>query len=284
MPSGLSSRIIDTIQCRRAFIPDDMPSNPRSPVRRFIEWQMRLSQKIDTMLPELFRVDGATHFRTHILPYYLATGTTVYDIGGGSRPCIDIDTKRHLTINLVGVDIDETELAGSPAGVYDQTIVADICQYEAGAGDADLVVSRSTLEHVKDTDMAFAAFSRILRPGGRLLLFAPSRNAVFARLNLILPERLKRTILFSLFPHKAQGHDGFPAFYNRCTPRHFRNMAERHGFAIETLQPYFMSSYFSFFAPLYLIWRAWIVLFHFFCSEQAAETFSMVCVKKLNSR
>jgi hypothetical protein len=43
-----------------------------------------------------------------------------------------------------------------------------------------------------------------------------------------------------------------------------------------------MSSYFSFFFPLYLVWRFWITIFVFLRKEQAAETFSMVLRKDKN--
>jgi hypothetical protein len=42
---------------------------------------------------------------------------------------------------------------------------------------------------------------------------------------------------------------------------------------------YYRSSYFSFFFPAYLAWRAWLLLFHTLAGEQAAETFTVVLQK-----
>lgn len=248
-------------------------------VRSIIEWQRSLSAKFDMLFPERFRRVGILDFEAAILPGHLVKGITLYDVGGGSRPCLTIEQKRDLGIRLVGVDISADELEKAPAGVYDDLVVADITRYR-GKGDADLIVCRATLEHVRDTDGAFAGLASILKPGGKLLLVVPSRNAVFARINLILPERVKRAILFSIFPHKAQGHDGFPAFYNRCTPRDFRRMADKHGLDVEFLQPYYYSSYFSFFLPFFVLWRLWVLVFAALRGEQAAEVFSMKCSRR----
>ena len=113
-------------------------------------------------------------------------------------------------------------------------------------------------------------------------MFMPSRHALFARLNLILPEIIKKKLLFVLFPHKAQGHDGFKAYYNQCTPKEFRKLASRNDFEVIEVRPYYISSYFQVFAPLYVLWRLWIMAFKKLAGENAAETFSMVLKKKHN--
>jgi SAM-dependent methyltransferase len=250
----------------------------RSIFRAFADSQVRLSKKVDTALSEKYRTVGMEHFDRVVLQNYLKPNLLVYDVGGGSRPVVSREVKEKLNLRLVGVDIDGQELEKAPPGVYDKTIVADITKYR-GVGDADLIVCQATMEHVRDTDGAFASLSSMLKPGGRLLIVVPSRNAVFARMNLALPEGLKRRVLFSVFPHKAMGHDGFPAFYNRCTPKEFRRMAAKHGLSVEQLVPYYYSSYFSFFVPLFVVWRAWVVAFSLMRGEQAAEVFSIVCSK-----
>jgi SAM-dependent methyltransferase len=135
-------------------------------------------------------------------------GAIVYNLGGGSRPCISAEDKVRLNLTVVGVDISADELAAAPPGVYDETTVADLCTF-VGRADADIVVCQATLEHVPDTPAAMRGLSTTVKPGGRVLIFAPSRNAMFARMNLVLPEKLKRWLLFKIYPHKAQGHDGF---------------------------------------------------------------------------
>jgi 2-polyprenyl-6-hydroxyphenyl methylase/3-demethylubiquinone-9 3-methyltransferase len=246
--------------------------------RNLVDSQMRLTHAIDRVLPEALLIDGNRDFLDRLAPHYLNPGSVLYDVGGGKNPMVSEALKSELGLRVVGIDIDQEELDSAPAARYDHTIAADITRFQ-GNGDADLVVCQALLEHVRDTDGALRAIASILKPGGRALIFVPSRNAVYARLNLLLSEEMKRRILFSIFPGMRR-NQGFPAFYDRCTPRAFRRMATRHGLETEECRVYFHSDYFRFCAPVYAAWRLWTTLFRAFAGEQAAETFSLVLRKK----
>lgn len=247
----------------------------RSALRTFFDWQVRLSHRFDRLLPESYRVDGHDDFRDHILPEYIDHDMMIYDVGGGARPYVTPALKREHRLRVIGLDIDARELSRAPAGAYDATICADLTRYR-GRNDGDLVICQATLEHVQDTGQAFAALASLARPGGRVAIFVPSRNAVFARLNLLLPESVKRFLLFNIFPYEQVGHQGHKAHYDRCNPRQFADLARRHGFQIERREHYFMSFYFGFLVPLHILWRLWIVSFRAMRGDQAAETFVMV--------
>jgi SAM-dependent methyltransferase len=128
--------------------------------------------------------------------------------------------------------------------VYDEKICADITRYW-GRADADLVVCQALLEHVKDSQAAISAIASILKPGGTALIFLPSRNAILAGINLLLPQELKRKILHSVFPSTARDQ-GFLAYYDHCTPRDFRRISAGSGLAVDVCTPHFRSSYFTF--------------------------------------
>jgi 2-polyprenyl-6-hydroxyphenyl methylase/3-demethylubiquinone-9 3-methyltransferase len=236
--------------------------------------QVWLSRKFDELLPADYRIDGNRNFREEVVPAYLQRGQTVYDIGGGKQPCLSVDRKNALDLNIVGIDIDADELRQAPDGAYDDVVCVDISTYR-GDEQADIVICQALLEHVRDVEAAFAAIRSCLKLGGRALIFVPSRNAVFARLNILLPERLKRTILHTVFPN-TRNAQGFPSFYDNCTPNDFVRMASTHSFTVEEARYFYKSSYFSFFFPFYFVWRIWVVLFRTLRKEQAAETFSMV--------
>jgi 2-polyprenyl-6-hydroxyphenyl methylase/3-demethylubiquinone-9 3-methyltransferase len=190
---------------------------------------------------------------------------------------VDLETKRRLGLTVAGVDIDEEQFAKAPRGLYDRTIVADITTYQEQSS-ADLVVCKSTLEHIRDTEAALARMAQLLNPGGTLLVFVPSRNALYARLNVLLPQRLKQRLL-SVFMQKQADHLGFPAFYDHCTPHDFRRFAARCGLQIKELRPYYVTSYFSGVFPVYLLWRVWILAYRAMAREQAAETFVLIARK-----
>ena len=254
-----------------------MPKRLSALGRQLIASQVALSRAFDRLLPLSFRVDGSKDFKQRIVPSHLRHGMVVYEVGGGARPCVDMETKRRLGLTLVGLDVEKEEFAKAPPGLYDETIVADIVSYQ-GEGVADLVVCKSTLEHVSDTGAALAAIARLLRPGGTLLVFVPSRNALYARLNMLLPEGGQRRLLSIFMPGQAD-HLGFPAKYDRCTPRDFQRFLVRQGLEIEELRPYYITSYFSFFVPVYVLWRVWVLTYRALAREQAAETFVLIARK-----
>lgn len=187
------------------------------------------------------------------------------------------EMKLGINCEIVGLDIDKNELNAAPYGAYDKTIAVDITEYK-GCEDGDLVICMTLLEHVKDVDAALVGIRSCLKNGGLCALFMPSKNAIFAKINRILPGKLKRQILFSLFPN-AKKCQGFPAYYNRCTPSEIREIAQSHGFEILDERYYYISSYFSFFFPLYFLWRIYLLAFHWIAKEQAAETFGLVLKK-----
>lgn len=250
----------------------------KSLLRRLIESQQRLSRAFDRLLPAEYAVDGCRNYRETMIGNYIATDQTIYDVGAGKNPLLDVETKRARRLRIVGLDIDAQELARAPAGVYDRAIPADLTTFK-GEGDADLVLSQSLLEHVRDTDAALGAVASILKPGGTALLFVPSRNAWYARLNLLLPEGLKRRILYAVYPQTRRGQ-GFVSYYHRCTPRDFEAMARAHGMEVVERRLYFRSGYFSFFFPLYFLWRLWVLGFRAVAGDQAAETFAYALRKR----
>jgi 2-polyprenyl-3-methyl-5-hydroxy-6-metoxy-1,4-benzoquinol methylase len=241
--------------------------------RQFIELNRQWSYRFDVFLPTDLRVDGRTDFATSFVPDYLTAGMTVYDVGGGKSPFVAVETKRRLELTVIGLDIDAAELARAPEGTYERVICADICTYR-GSHDADVVICQSVLEHVPDTAKAVRGIASLLKPGGVALVFVPSSKACFARLNRMLPQATKETLLFTIFPEKRETH-GFPALYDRCTLLDFESHTVRAGLTMERKRTYFASSYFSFFLPLYVIWRGWILCLRRFLGDQAAETFAL---------
>jgi 2-polyprenyl-3-methyl-5-hydroxy-6-metoxy-1,4-benzoquinol methylase len=246
-------------------------------LRKTVNVQISWSNQLDKLLPDLFRIDGNQNFIHEFVTPYLTPGALVYDVGGGKQPMIPVASKAQLGIQVVGLDIDEKELHSAPAGAYDATVCCDITKYQGNA-DGDVVICQALLEHVTNVADALRAIDSILKPGGVALLFVPSANALYAKLNLLMPERLKRAILFWVFP-KASRVQGFRAYYDRCTPREIKRLAGKCGLLTERLRLYYHSNYFAFVTPLYALWRIWSLAFYMLDREQAAETFSVALRK-----
>lgn len=258
-----------------------MQKQPQSLLRRFLNANIAASRWFDRkFLPDYFAIHGNRAFKDDVAaPYVAQQNITIYDMGGGSRPYISPADKQKNNHTIIGLDIDKDELEAAPNGSYDKILATDLTQY-IGHGDADLIICQAALEHVPDNTGSFRALATTLKPDGVACIFTPSRNAIFARLNMILPQQLKQKILFTLFPHKAEGHDGFKAYYNQCTPKQFRALAKENGLDVIELRPFFKSSYFEIFYPLYILWRLWILGFKAIAGENAAETFTVVLKKR----
>lgn len=243
-------------------------------LKKFIDSNQRLSRKFDKILPVKYRVDGNGDYITSLVPKYLKNDLIIYDVGGGKNPFLSPERKKPIHATVIGVDIDHKELLKAPEGAYDKIICTDITKFK-GNHDADIIMCQAVLEHVKDVEQAFVAFSSMLKPGGLLLIFVPSKNAIFARINLVLPETTKKKILSILYSKNIEDR-GFSSYYDRCTPQEMKKLACQNNLSLIESHFYYISSYFSFFFPAYIFWRLWVVLFHFFVEEQAAESFSLV--------
>ncbi|MGX5673557.1 class I SAM-dependent methyltransferase [Thermomonas fusca] len=241
--------------------------------REFVALNLRACRACDRFFFNDFSVDGNRSFN-EVAPTIIADGQFIADVGGGKTPFFPPSEVRERHLHVTGVDIDGLELASAPKGAYEEVMVTalEACQ---GGSNHDVVVAQSVLEHVVDGREAMRGISTLLRPGGTVITFCPNRRAWFARLNLILPEKLKRAILFSVFPSKRE-RQGFPAHYDGCTPREMiKNMAD-FGIELVECRYYFVSSYFMFFFPLYLLWRLANYPLMRFWPERYCETFLLI--------
>jgi 2-polyprenyl-6-hydroxyphenyl methylase/3-demethylubiquinone-9 3-methyltransferase len=250
-------------------------------LRKLIDGQVRIARRIDRMLPAIYHRDGHLHFKETTVPRFLAPDLCIYDVGGGKRPYLSPEAKRELNARVVGIDIDAAEVARAPEGAYDRIIATDIAAF-TGEGDADLIVCQAVFEHVSDVPGAVRALSTILAPGGTALLFVPCRNALFARLNLLLPESLKRRLLFSIYP-EVREHQGFPTHYRDCTPSALSRHARAHGLEVVEVETHWASSYFQALLPVYVVWRAWTVIARSLGLRDCCETFTLVLRRPLSS-
>jgi len=229
--------------------------------------------KFEHIVPDKFKIDGNKDFTTSFVPSYLSTDMKILDVGGGKSPYLSLKEKQKHQAYVIGLDIDQDELELAPEGVYDEIICCDIAKFD-GSLNADLIICRCVLEHTKNVGEAIRVLQNNMAQDGILLLFVPSKKAWFAKINRVLPESIKQKILYTIFP-ETESDQGFPAFYNLCTISELTTVANENSMQIIEKRCFYISSYFTFFFPLYLVWRLWILLLYKFNSENAAETFSL---------
>lgn len=249
--------------------------------RKIFLFQQKLSFAFDRILPHMFYHYGSGSFR-RLVPEYLQEGQKIYDMGSGKVPSIMSEYFEPLRgrLHVTAVDIDPGEIMRAPEGFYSDHIICDITK-TPGSGDGDLILSRAMLEHVVDSRAALENMATYIKPGGRIIFFAPCRNSAFARLNMILPEELKKKLLGFLYGEKAETI-GFRAYYDRCTPREMERSAHEIGLEVEKKMIFYNSNYFTFFLPVHVLWRLYQLLVIVpFGLEQLCEGFVYVLRKPL---
>ncbi len=93
----------------------------------------------------------------------------------------------------------------------DLFVVGSIGALPIKAESADLVTLRFVVEHLKNVEEDFAEVSRILKPGGHLIVMTTNTWSPFILLPRILPYRLKNRLLRVLY--KAKESDIFPTYH-----------------------------------------------------------------------
>jgi len=249
----------------------------KNTIRKAISLNKRVSNWFDGFIADDFHVYGTEIFDTEIMPKYLKNGKTVFDIGGGKHPNIDVSTKSDKNLRIIGMDIDHEELSQAPESLYDDIQVIDITK-ETSEQKADIIICRALMEHVKDTNAAIENMSKMLNKGGCIMMFLPCRNAVFSRLNLILPESWKLKLLNLAYPEKMH-RIGFKAYYNRATPAQFKKMAIDLGLEVGECRIFWASRYLEIFFPVHILWRLYQMIARGFGSENLCETFIIVLRK-----
>lgn len=222
----------------------------------FFSINRRLSATAAAWLPSGFK-----HHLHTLYKYQVAealnrrAGQVVIDVGGGKDCPFLPYLKQPQAHVIIALDCSEEQLRGNPD--VERRVVGDA----AGNGlpfrdrSADLVVSRSVVEHIHDNAAFFENCAHVLRPGGAVIHAFPGKFAPFAVLNRIIPNRLVRRLIPYLLPEWAEeGNYGFIAYYDHCSVAAVRKLLDRNRFHnIRYTLTYYQSEYFSFFFPLYCL-------------------------------
>jgi SAM-dependent methyltransferase len=114
---------------------------------------------------------------------------------------------------VVGVDLEhtfETDNRRQPFAVR-----ADIAALPFSSACFDIVISRSVVEHLDDPARAFRELSRVLRPGGKVVILTPNKYDYVSVLAAATPYWLHRSLVSRIF--RVPGDDVFPTLYRANT-------------------------------------------------------------------
>jgi SAM-dependent methyltransferase len=226
-------------------------------LERFFAANRRLSTAVEARLPNLFKRHPHTLYKFEVAELInRRPGQVVVDVGGGKDcPFFPYVNEPHMQL-IIGLDYSEEQLRENRN--LNQKIVADAAAhgFPLRDGSADVVVSRSVVEHIRDNKAFFENCAHVLRPGGAMIHIFPGRFAPFALLNQLLPNWLARRVSGYLLPPEwvEEGNYGFPAFYNRCNFSAVQELLDRNGFInVKYSLSFYQSIYFEFFFPLFCV-------------------------------
>ncbi|WP_296714112.1 class I SAM-dependent methyltransferase [Rhodoblastus sp.] len=173
------------------------------------------------------------------------------EIGAGRDPLFQPGEAAQLGLDITLNDISAHELSLAPSG-YGK-VVCDIASPQApdilGRDKYDLVYCRMVMEHVPNVAAMWRNINAILAPGGVALAFFPTLYAAPYVLNSLMPEKLSRFLLETIFPERKQdgGDPKFPAYYNYCFSSEARMMPmlRQAGFSEAVILPFWGYAYFS---------------------------------------
>lgn len=230
-----------------------LPAITRRTLYGFFEFNRRASRSVDRFFPTQANADMHGLYEKTVAQYMNSRpGLVVVDVGGGRSCPFAKYRSPSAGTKIICLDVSMAEMQYNID--VDEKRVADIMRtLPCEDREADLIVSRSVLEHIEDLSLFVKQARRVLKDDGYFIHVFSSKFASFALLNQVLPRRVSRWILDLIVPEK-KGNLGFPAVYDRCYPSAIRRLLEGNGFEmVDFALTYRQSHYFEVFFPAYLV-------------------------------
>lgn len=167
-------------------------------------------------------------FRGQVLSV-LSPSHVVLDAGCGNGHMTNHDFK-NLSKKIIGVDVCSDLKAN---GSLHHAVSGTLESLPLQSGSVDLILCRYVAEHLAHPLSVFREFARVLRDGGRIVLLTPNRWHYVSLISRFSPFRFHRW--FNALYGVAE-EDTFPTFYRANSRGRIRQLAERSGLRVATLQ------------------------------------------------
>jgi sterol 24-C-methyltransferase len=148
----------------------------------------------------------------------LPAGSVVLDAGCGYGRVAATLAAAPFSFNIIGIDLVPERLKEALRYIEDHGVSARVvllngnyCALPLQNATVSAVFTMETLVHADPLEAALAEFWRVLKPGGRLVLFeysVPNRASVHPLLQRLAEDIARRTGMASI---ERFTHDGFPA-------------------------------------------------------------------------
>jgi ubiquinone/menaquinone biosynthesis C-methylase UbiE len=177
---------------------------------------------------------------------YLRQDSVLLDAGCGRTAPVLVKFKGKA-LRLIGIDVVEFEPL---SGV--ELLNSDLAKISLPDSVADVVMSRSVMEHVTDPAAVYREIFRVLKPGGHFIFLTANLWDYASLIAKLVPNRFHPAIVA-----RTEGRaerDVFAVAYRANTVRSIHKWSRRSGFevvSVRYLGQY--PSYFMFNGPLFLL-------------------------------
>jgi ubiquinone/menaquinone biosynthesis C-methylase UbiE len=189
-----------------------------------------------------------------VLRQHVANMCYWLDIGCGHQllPRWRLDQERELVQQakvVIGLDYDIASL--KKHRIICHRIQGDILRLPFANSSFNLLTSNMVFEHLKEPRIQLKEVSRILKPGGILILHTPNvlgYNTLMAR---FIPEFIKSRVIQALQDRKEE--DVFPTYYRLNSTRAIENAAAFAGLEIRSIRLIVSEPVFIMIPPLVIL-------------------------------
>lgn len=189
-------------------------------------------------------------------PYKLFENKVNALLGDGSLVLLDAGCGRTVPVlrkylgrarRLIGVEL--VPFTDVPAGI--ETHNSDLAHLPLADASVDLIMSRSVFEHLTDPESVYREFSRVLKPGGRVVFLTANMWDYGTLVARLVPNRLHGRIVKVVEGREEE--DTFPTAYKTNTRAAVDRLAAASGFEVESFD--YLSQY-----PNYLMFNGLLFL------------------------
>lgn len=191
------------------------------------------------------------HYHDQVHPYRAFEQRALALIDGRTKTLLDAGCGRTVPVlrkflgkvpRLIGVEL--VEFTDVPPGI--ETHNADLAKLPLPDACVDLIISRSVFEHLTEPDKVYAEFSRVLKPGGKVLFLTANMWDYGTLVARAIPNRFHARIVKRVEGREEE--DTFPTAYKTNTRNDVERLARSAGFRVAEYQ--YLSQY-----PNYLLFN-----------------------------
>jgi SAM-dependent methyltransferase len=166
------------------------------------------------------------------------------DAGCGSEMKFTHEMEAHASC-AVGIDIEDLQIR-SPKVLG---VRGDLNALPFKDETFDMIISMSVIEHLLDPEHTFLEFSRVLKPGGFIILQTPNKYDYVSVASRLTPFRFHQWLLPKIQDRKPE--EAFPTFYRANTKRKLNDLLNQGELILRKLE--FFNQY-----PAYLMFSPFV--------------------------